>query len=200
MCQGEIDMRLKYAMVCASNQNRSMEAHSVLQKYGFEVRSYGTGNSVKLPGPSAKEPNVYKFGTPYRQMYEELRRKDPDLYKRNGLLQMLRRNMGVKDAPQRWQNNAGDGPFDVVLTFEERVFDIVNEDLSTRGQKQLRPVLVINLEVKDNHEEAAAAAGLAVSLCRMLESHDSWEDKIDEILHKFEEEHKRRLLYNIHFY
>lgn len=40
---------------------------------------------------------------------------------------MLKRNLSVKLAPQRWQENAADGPFDVVLTFEEKVFDLVLE-------------------------------------------------------------------------
>lgn len=48
-------------------------------------------------------------------------------YKRNGILQMLKRNLSVKLAPQRWQDNAGDGVFDVVMTFEEKVFDSVLE-------------------------------------------------------------------------
>ena len=52
-------------------------------------------------------------------------------YKRNGLLQMLKRNVSVKEAPQRWQDNAADGAFDVVFTFEERVFDMVIEGLLT---------------------------------------------------------------------
>lgn len=73
-------MRLRYAMVCSSNQNRSMEAHFLLKRQGFDVSSYGTGAHVKLPGPSLREPNVYNFGTPYKQMFEELRRKDPELY------------------------------------------------------------------------------------------------------------------------
>lgn len=38
---------------------------------------------------------------------------------------MLKRNLAVKMAPQRWQENAADGFFDVVLTFEEKVFDMV---------------------------------------------------------------------------
>lgn len=42
---------------------------------------------------------------------------------------MLKRNMSVKTAPQRWQDNASDGYFDVVLTFEEKVFDMVVEGL-----------------------------------------------------------------------
>jgi hypothetical protein len=33
----------------------------------------------------------------------------------------------VKLAPQRWQENAADGIFDVVITFEEKVFDMVVE-------------------------------------------------------------------------
>ena len=73
-------MKFRYAMVCSSNQNRSMEAHSLLKKQGFDVSSYGTGAHVKLPGPSLREPNVYDFGTPYKHMFEDLRRKDPELY------------------------------------------------------------------------------------------------------------------------
>jgi RNA polymerase II subunit A C-terminal domain phosphatase SSU72 len=40
---------------------------------------------------------------------------------------MLKRNAAVKLAPQRWQENAADGIFDVVITFEEKVFDMVVE-------------------------------------------------------------------------
>lgn len=73
-------MKFRYAMVCSSNQNRSMEAHALLKRQGFDVSSYGTGAHVKLPGPSLREPNVYDFGTPYKQMFDDLRRKDPELY------------------------------------------------------------------------------------------------------------------------
>lgn len=73
-------MKFRYAMVCSSNQNRSMEAHNLLKRQGLDVASYGTGSHVKLPGPSLREPNVYDFGTPYKQMFDELRRKDPELY------------------------------------------------------------------------------------------------------------------------
>jgi RNA polymerase II subunit A C-terminal domain phosphatase SSU72 len=42
--------------------NPSMEAHKVLAAAGLEVGSYGVGNHVKLPGPSADKPNIYPFG------------------------------------------------------------------------------------------------------------------------------------------
>ncbi|KAL6178274.1 hypothetical protein ACLB2K_049793 [Fragaria x ananassa] len=193
-------MKFRYAMVCSSNQNRSMEAHALLKRQGFDVSSYGTGSHVKLPGPSLREPNVYEFGTPYKQMLDELRRKDPELYKRNGILPMLKRNVAVKLAPQRWQDNAADGSFDVVITFEEKVFDMVVEDLHNRDQVLKKCVLIINLEVKDNHEEAAAGARLALDLCQEIDATESWEDSIDDILNGFEKQHRRKLLYSISYY
>lgn len=193
-------MKYRYAMVCSSNQNRSMEAHSLFKREGFDVCSYGTGQHVKLPGPSLREPNVYDFGTPYKHMFDDLRRKDPDLYKRNGILPMLKRNLAVKSAPQRWQENAADGSFDVVLTFEEKVFDMVIEDLHNRNHVLMKPVLVINLEVKDNHEEAAIGARLALLLCQELESTEAWEESIDDIMTNFERQHRRKLLYSVSYY
>ena len=52
-----------------------------------QVQSFGVGGHVKLPGPSAQEPNVYTFGTPYADILDDLRRKDEDLYTQNRLLQ-----------------------------------------------------------------------------------------------------------------
>ncbi|KAL8130119.1 hypothetical protein V2J09_019274 [Rumex salicifolius] len=173
-------MKLRYAMVCSSNQNRSMEAHFVLKRQGFDVSSYGTGQHVKLPGPSIREPN--------------------NIYKRNGILPMLKRNLSVKLAPQRWQDNAADGIFDVVLTFEEKVFDLVIEDLNTRDQTLMKPVLLLNLEVKDNHEEAAAGARVALEMCQELEATESWVDSIEDIVSAFERQQHRKIMYSISFY
>ena len=54
--------RLKFAVVCSSNMNRSMEAHSVLLKKKYDVESFGAGDRIKIPGKSIKEPNCYPFG------------------------------------------------------------------------------------------------------------------------------------------
>ena len=71
----------------------------------LQVKSFGVGRTVKLPGASKSQPNTYAFGKPYAEIHADLLSKDEELYTRNGLLAMVRRNMGVKAAPERWQEN-----------------------------------------------------------------------------------------------
>lgn len=49
-------------------------------KRGYNVRSFGTGSQVKLPGATLDKPNIYDFNTTYDEMYRDLMRKDPELY------------------------------------------------------------------------------------------------------------------------
>ncbi|KAL8695094.1 MAG: hypothetical protein Q9218_000372 [Villophora microphyllina] len=180
------NFKLKFCTVCASNQNRSMEAHLRLSLANYPVISFGTGSLVRLPGPSISQPNVYPFNsTSYDTMYTELNGKDPRLYRANGLLTMLERNRSVKFGPERWQDwaigtprlehredrgSAGveGGVVDVVITCEERCWDAVVDNLVEREGKLNRPVHVINVDIKDNHEEALVGGKAILELADML--------------------------------
>lgn len=182
--------KLKFCTVCASNNNRSMEAHLRLSSApnAYPVISFGTGSLVRLPGPSISQPNVYNFDTTsYNQMYEELCNQDARLYKNNGLLTMLDRNRNLKWGPERFQDwvpgrprldrqEKGDkgsigtegGVVDVVITCEERCWDAVVDNLLDRGAPLNRPIHVFNVDIKDNNEEALVGGRAILELADML--------------------------------
>jgi RNA polymerase II subunit A C-terminal domain phosphatase SSU72 len=175
-----------------------MEAHLVLSLASYPVISFGTGSAVRLPGPSIDKPNIYAFNsTTYDEMYQELKHKDPRLYTANGLLGMLDRNRHIKGSPERWQDwkvgvprkdGVQDGVVDVVFTCEERCWDIVVEglyipsllyyflspyltskiDLLNRNSPLNRLVHIINVDIKDNHEEAVVGGKGILELAHML--------------------------------
>ncbi|KAL2013137.1 hypothetical protein VTN00DRAFT_662 [Thermoascus crustaceus] len=182
--------KLKFCTVCASNQNRSMEAHLRLSTApaAYPVISFGTGSLVRLPGPSITQPNVYNFNTTsYAQMYDELYAKDQRLYRSNGLLNMLERNKSLKWGPERFQDwtpgiprvdhvAKGDkgavgtesGVVDVIITCEERCWDAVVDDLMNKGAPLNRPVHVFNVDIKDNHDEALIGGKAILDLADKL--------------------------------
>lgn len=180
---------MRFCTVCASNQNRSMEAHKVLQEHGFNVQSYGTGSTVRLPGPSADKPQVYKFGTGYDQMYKELKNQNQRLYTTNGVLNMLDRNRKIKDHPESWSKHSE--VFDVVITCQERCFDSVCLDLLHRGVKLSRPVHVINVEIEDNHKEAALGAQAILDLVNDLVQSTDPDAEALEVLRKWQKTHQK---------
>ncbi|KRZ75637.1 RNA polymerase II subunit A C-terminal domain phosphatase SSU72 [Trichinella papuae] len=103
-----------------------------MRKKGFNVRSFGSGSQVKLPGPSPTAHNIYSFSTPYEEIYKDLVAKDKNLYTQNGLLNMLDRNRRVKPHPERFQEYKGLS--DVIICCEERVYDQVYECYVLEGK------------------------------------------------------------------
>lgn len=186
------------AVVCSSNMNRSMEAHNALQKKGYRVDSFGTGDKVKLPGPSADKPNCYEFGTTYDSIHADLSRKDLTMYTQNGILHMLDRNRRIKSAPQRLQNALEQ--YDLIITAEERVYDQALEFFEARGADSNQPVHVVNIDIQDNHEEATIGAFLFCDLMQMLDEAQDLDDEIDEIIQDFEAKCGRPVLHAIAFY
>lgn len=170
-----IEDSLKICTVCASNNNRSMESHKQLRDAGYDVQSFGTGSAVRLPGPSIDKPNVYDFGTPYEDIYNDLTSQScRKMYEANGLIHMLDRNRRVKKAPEKWHSNSYAGKFDLVITCEERCFDSVLDDLMYRlyskdDESDVKQIVhVINIDIKDDNENALIGGRGILKLVNMI--------------------------------
>ncbi|KYM82180.1 RNA polymerase II subunit A C-terminal domain phosphatase SSU72 [Atta colombica] len=153
---------ISVAVICSSNMNRSMEAHAFLSKKGFNVKSFGTGDKVKLPGTAPDRPNIYDFGTSYDEIYNDLLMKDKQYYTQNGLLHMLDRNRRIKPRPERFQLSKD--KFDILISCEERVYDQVIECMESKIKEDNQPVHLINIDIQDNHEEATVGSFLICEL------------------------------------
>ena len=139
------------------------------------------------------EPRIFKFGTPYEDMYRNMTSTPEDMayFQRNGVLQLCRRGAAVKRAPQRWQDvpSSEVSKHNVVIAFEERIFDAVVEDLQMREPtEEFRPIHVICLDTKDNPHEAARQGTVALRLCWRLEQSHDLESEAADIMDEFEKE------------
>uniref|UniRef100_A0A1L8DGL7 RNA polymerase II subunit A C-terminal domain phosphatase SSU72 n=1 Tax=Nyssomyia neivai TaxID=330878 RepID=A0A1L8DGL7_9DIPT len=189
---------LSIAVICSSNMNRSMEAHGYLAKKRFKVRSFGTGDKVKLPGTAADKPNVYEFGVSYDDIYNDLCNKDKQYYTQNGLLHMLDRNKRIKTATEKFQLCTD--RFDIIVTAEERVYDQVIEYMESKMPIYNQPVHVINIDIQDNHEDATIGAFLVCDMITQMTQSEDLDNEVDEILHDFETKVCRKLLHCVLFY
>jgi RNA polymerase II subunit A C-terminal domain phosphatase SSU72 len=70
-----------------------------------------------------------------------------------------------------------------------------------RGNRLFVPLLVINLDVRDNATEAGVAAPQALALCQSIQKlGEGWEGGLEGVLNAFEQQHKRRPLYAVCYY
>ncbi|CAN8063997.1 unnamed protein product [Agarophyton chilense] len=170
-----------------------MEAHRELALRGYNVRSYGTGSSVKLPGRTLMEPAVFPFNMPYEQMRAQLMEKDAALYTSNGVLNMLDRNAKIKKAPEQWREARE--RFDIIIAFEERVFrSVVDDFISNRSPAVFGPAYVFNLEIKDTHADAAAGAQLAVELVEVMGAEDNLDVALYDVIEKLERKYNKEIM------
>ncbi|CAH0557357.1 unnamed protein product [Brassicogethes aeneus] len=188
---------IRIAVICSSNMNRSMEAHGFLSKKGFNVKSYGTGEKVKLPGEAADKPNVYEFGTTYDEIFKDLQNKNKTLYTENGILHILERNKRIKSTPERFQDTKE--KFDLLITCEEKVYDQVLEHMDSATVVENSIVHVINFDITDNLDEATVGAFLIGDLCSLIVNAEDLDDDIEEVLAGFEEKNQKKILHSIVF-
>ena len=71
--------------------------------------------------------------------------KDEKFYKENGLLHILDRNRRIKQRPEKFQ--LASSKFDVILTCEEKVYDLVVAYFEENDSINEQPVHVINIEI-----------------------------------------------------
>uniref|UniRef100_K3WTR6 RNA polymerase II subunit A C-terminal domain phosphatase SSU72 n=1 Tax=Globisporangium ultimum (strain ATCC 200006 / CBS 805.95 / DAOM BR144) TaxID=431595 RepID=K3WTR6_GLOUD len=203
--------RPMFAMICVNNVNRSTAAHDHLHAAGLRVRSYGAGKCVALPGATSTSPRVFEFATPYERMHATLQKENHELFTRNGVLQMLERDIATKPCPERWQSlsNKQLQQIDVVLCLDYRMFLTVLEDLSMRIRISFKKkrLHVICLDVEDTPDDAAHGGQIALSLCQEIDDvatgkntttkspGDLTEDCVKAIVMDFEKRHHLQMFY-----
>lgn len=170
-------MSFNVCTVCSSNMNRSMEAQRVLTEAGYKVSSYGTGNCVKIPGLTKETPNVFKFGTPYKDILSTLKEQESNVpeenrnYAKQGLYDMLERNIVLKECPENWHVQSTDKILenDIVICCDEKCYEILLDDCARRGIKKGTPLLIFNVDVIDLHAKSIEAGQAILRLMNLLE-------------------------------
>lgn len=120
-------------------------------------------------------------------------------YTQNGLLMLLDRNRRIKSHPQRFQDSLS--TYDIIVTCEERCFDLVCEELSHRSITLNRPVHVINFDIRDNPDDATVGARAILVLAQQLAETADLDAEIGAILDEFvTTKATHPIMYSVHLY
>lgn len=162
-----------------------MSGHKLMAAHGFKVRSYGTGRAVRLPGQ--RGPHEFDFGTTYETMHDQLR-SGPDAawLGEKGLLEMLQRNMGVKAAPERWQDLRDFNGLDVVVCFDQRVYETLTDDVQSRDPGDFNALHVVNIDTQDDAEHAEISATAALDFCKAVDAEKDLESGMPTLVESFD--------------
>lgn len=189
---------MKIAVVCAMNQNRSMEAHYLLRKEGYDVQSYGTNPVIKLPGATIASPNEYTYSMTYQEIHNDLTGKDQRLYQENGLLMLMERNMLIKEHPEYFFDSRS--VFDLVITCEEKCFATIFDHYTSQRQKTGKgKFYLVNFDINDTQQDAICGAQeIAVFVAYLSEyGEEDLEESVLKVLDKYMRNNKTQLLFSI---
>jgi RNA polymerase II subunit A C-terminal domain phosphatase SSU72 len=79
----------------------------------------------------------------------------------------------------------------VVVCFDDRIYDLVVQDIESREADEFRDVHVVSFDVKDDHDSAQVGADLALRFCEMCKSAGSLQAEVPSILSQLEDEGQR---------
>lgn len=113
---------------------------------------------------------------------------------------LLDRNRKIKESPQRFQDSATQH-YDIIITCEERCFDLVCDDLMHRSVKWNKPCYVINFDITDTPEDAMVGARSILTLAQALQDCEDLDLSFESIINDFiENKASHKILHSVHFY
>ncbi|BFU20815.1 RNA polymerase II subunit A, putative [Entamoeba histolytica HM-3:IMSS] len=186
------------AVICRSNQNRSISAHCRLKQLGYNVSSFGTGVYTILPG--ATRNFGFQFGIPYKDIKNSLPKDEASVeyYRKNKIYQMLDRNANLKSAPEKFQDCKKE--FNIIITLDYSVFMDVLEYFDSRESSTGSLCYVFNLTVMDQLDTAEKGAIEVSEFLKLMESDSDWMNNIDHVIKSFYSKTKINVLHSMQMY
>ncbi|KAG9393806.1 RNA polymerase II subunit A [Carpediemonas membranifera] len=189
------------ALVCASNVNRSIEAHRFFLEQGYPaelIGSYGAADAIRLPSPTGF-PLTAQFSpsglarspgskTTYQRLIDECMRRGADFYTREGIIAMLERDMTVKDCPESFQQTFRGRHValpSLVITFDRIVYSELAQFIAMELQRgDVDELLLVNIATVDSIAGASLGAIVAFDIATKLGAYhpNQWPSVADGVL------------------